>query len=80
MSDATNDTTVTDGGEHVTHDHNGEESRDVVCPSCGEQGFDARGFVTVQGTRMFLRGCWNCGTEFAVEDDQPLRPDGGAEA
>lgn len=52
------------------HPHDGDEPHDVICPSCGEQGFDGRGHVTVEGTRMYLRGCWRCGTEFAVEDKQ----------
>lgn len=69
---------IADGGVEV-HDHDGDEPRDVVCPSCGEQGFDAQGHVVVEGTRMFLRQCWNCGKRFAVEDDNPIRPDGGVE-
>lgn len=47
---------------------------EVHCPECGEQGFDGRGIVNVQGTRMCLRGCWECGTEFAVEDNDPVIP------
>lgn len=57
-----------------THTHDGEEPRDVICPSCGEQGFDGRGVVYVGDTRMYLRGCMNCGVEFAVETDQPVIP------
>lgn len=57
-----------------THTHDGDCEKDVVCPSCGQQGFDGRGHHTVAGTRMYVYGCWNCGTEFAVEDDQPLQP------
>lgn len=42
--------------------------QDVVCPNCGEQGFDGQGSVTVGGTPMYLRVCWSCGTRFACED------------
>lgn len=51
-----------------------DDSDSVHCPECGEQGFDGRGIVHVEGTRMYLRGCWHCGTEFAVEDDSEVRP------
>ena len=61
--------------EPYEHTHDGDEPHGVVCPSCGEQGFDGRGHVLVQGTRMYLRGCWNCGVEFAVEDPHPDAPD-----
>jgi hypothetical protein len=59
---------TTDGGQD-----------DVCCPECGEQGFDGQGYTTVEGTRMYLRKCWSCATRFAVEDNSPMIPDGGAE-
>jgi hypothetical protein len=51
----------------VERTHDGECEYGDVCPKCGEQGFDGRGEVLVEGTWMYLRGCWNCGTEFASE-------------
>jgi len=56
------------------HTHDGDCPKDVICPSCGEQGFDARGVAHVGETRMLIRGCWNCGTEFAVESDEAVIP------
>jgi uncharacterized Zn finger protein len=53
------------------HTHDGDEEHGVVCPSCGEQGFDGRGHVVVEATKMYLRGCWNCGVEFAVQTPHP---------
>lgn len=47
---------------------------EVHCPNCQQQGFDGQGIVIVEGTRMFLRRCWNCDTRFATEDDDPVIP------
>lgn len=63
--------------EIVEEDRADEEENSVVCPDCESSGFDGQGVVEVEGVRMFLRRCWDCGTRFAVEDDAPLIPDGG---
>jgi len=49
--------------------HN-QPQEDVVCPVCGEQGFDMVGTAVVEDVEMALTTCWNCGTRFATE-----RPD-----
>jgi transcription elongation factor Elf1 len=49
--------------------HN-QPREDVVCPFCGEQGFDLQGFPVVDDVEMSLKTCWNCGNQFATE-----RPD-----
>ena len=51
------------------HTHGGDDPHSVICPSCGEQGFDGQGTASVFDSRMYLRACWNCGTKFGVEVD-----------
>lgn len=46
---------------------NDAERDDVVCPECTNQGFDGQGVVLVEGKRMLLRTCWECGNQFASE-------------
>lgn len=45
----------------------GEPSNAFQCPDCGKSGFDGRGHKYIDGKRMHLFGCWNCGLEFAAE-------------
>jgi transcription elongation factor Elf1 len=40
--------------------------KDVICPVCGEQGFDMKVPRTVDKKSMTLLTCHNCGTDFAV--------------
>jgi rRNA maturation protein Nop10 len=61
--------------EPFTHDHDGEEEEDVICPSCGEQGFDGLGPRDGGNCRMYLLKCWNCGLKFAVQDPHPQADD-----
>lgn len=44
------------------------QEQETSCPNCSEQGFDGQGYVTVEGTQMYLQRCWSCGTRFACED------------